>query len=408
MRIVLIHRYFWPDSPTYAHILKRIALDLADHGHEVTVLAGRPSYGSSSPDGAPAVERIGDRCTVRRCRVLPDRRFTFLKMVNLVLFCAWLLVQAGKLGTVDVVMAASQPPIAVARTALWLSKLCRARFVYHKQDIYPDVIVTAGILRSRWLAGLLRRADAGTERRADKVVVLSRDMAETLHRRGVRSDRVEIINNFDPWTSEDGGRVETMDPHRGPLDEQLQVVYAGNVGRFQDVATVVAALVRLGDHPLIGIHFFGNGPLLSYVEQQVAAYGLRNVVVHGYEAPEAVAEFLRERADIGIVSLLPGLIRAAYPSRTLSYLRHGCPVLAVVEKDSELAETITAAGAGVQVDPGNAVHLAEALEELAAYPTAIRRARKCAADLYTEQFSARRQVARWRVVFEQVGRRNTT
>ena len=47
-----------------------------------------------------------------------------------------------------------------------------------------------------------------------------------------------------------------------------------------------------------------------------------------------------QRADLGIVSLIPGVYRVAFPSKTMMYLAAGCPVLAVIEQQSVLAEQL--------------------------------------------------------------------
>jgi glycosyltransferase involved in cell wall biosynthesis len=406
MRIVLIHRYFSPDSVPYAEILRQIAAHLGGLGHEVEVLTCQPSYRPPEGGRAPRLERLGSQITVRRWPVLPDRRSAALKAVNLVSYCAWLLFRSFRTGKVDVVMAASTPPVAVARVASWLARRCGARFVYHKQDIYPDVMVAARVLRAPRLAVLLQRIDARTERRADRVVVLSRDMAETIRRRGVEAGRIAVINNFDPWAPGAGPGVDgSRRPDRGP-GERLHVAFAGSLGRFQNLETVVAALTTLGNDPQIAFHFFGDGSLRGFVEREVAKHGLTNVRVYGYRPPHEVAQFLRVKADIGIVSLPPGMIWAAYPSRTMAYLRHGCPVLALVDKDSELAETIVRAGAGVQADPDSAAQLADTLWDLAYRPSTLLGARKCAIDLYRTHFEAGRQLDRWTELFERVAERN--
>jgi glycosyltransferase involved in cell wall biosynthesis len=401
MRIVLIHRYFWPDSAPYAQILHQLARRLGEDGHQVEVLTCQPSYRPPTGPSAPRRERLGERVTVRRWPVLPDRRYGVAKVVNLVLFCAWLLVTGVRLGRADVVVAASTPPVAVARVASLVARRCRARFVYHKQDIYPEVMVAAGLLRAGRLAGTLRRVDARTERRADRVVVLSRDMAETVRGRGVRPDRIAVINNFDPWSADPDGRPSPVDRCGRRPGDPLRVVFAGNLGRFQNLETVLAALARLAAEPLVSTDFFGDGPMRARVEREIARLGLR-ARVHGHRPPAEVAQFLRREADLGIVSLLPGMIRAAYPSRTLSYLRHGCPVLALVERESELAEMIVDADAGVQVDPTDADQLAETLRSLAHRPGDLAGAHHRAAALY-DRFRAGRQLDRWTELFDQLG-----
>ena len=48
MRIVAIHRYYWPDRAPYASILRRIVNRWTEEGHEVTVLSAQPTYGAGA------------------------------------------------------------------------------------------------------------------------------------------------------------------------------------------------------------------------------------------------------------------------------------------------------------------------------------------------------------------------
>ncbi len=405
MRVVLIHRYFWPDTPTYAHILKEIAVELAAAGHDVTVLTCQPSYNRAVVSSAPREEQLGPRLRVLRWPVVPDRRFGMLKAVNLVLFCARVMAAARWLGRVDVVMTASTPPIAVARAGSWLARRTAALFVYHKQDIYPDVLLAPGIMREGLLSRLLRRIDSATERRADRVVVLSSDMGEAIRLRGVDSAGITVINNFDPWVLDDrqsaGGAEEEAPPHSTPQGPRtLDVAFAGNLGRFQNLETVMEAASLLAADSSVIFHFFGDGALRAQLERECAERGLTNVRFYGYRPPGDVATFLRTHAAVGIVSLLPGVIRAAYPSKTMSYLRQGCPVLVLVEPDSELAHAILEAEAGFQADPTDPASIAAIIRELATRPADLVAARRNARRLYDQEFDQAGQLARWRQLFE--------
>lgn len=404
MHVVLIHRYFAPDTPPYAHILHRVALRLGQDGHEVTVLTCQPSYNRFGTQRAPGREDLGPRVRVRRWRVLPDRSYGVLKVVNLVLFVTHLLGAKRKLGTVDVVMAASSPPVAVAKAGSWLARRCGASFVYHKQDIYPDVMTASGILKSPRVAALLRWLDALTERRADCVVVLSQDMARTIISRGVAKDHVRIINNFDPWPPNRLGDLNAVAASKGSASDATQrsfhVVFAGNVGRFQNVGVLNDVAALLDDDDQIMFHIMGDGALRDWLEQRVMVLGLRNVSFYGYLPPADVAEFLATKADLGIVSLAPGMIHAAYPSKTMSYLRHGCPILALIEGNSELAQRVVAAGAGMQVDPMDAPGAAATIRLAAAEMERMASMREHARALYIAEFSADHQLDAWRKLFE--------
>jgi hypothetical protein len=83
--VVLVHRYFYPDTPPYATILRDIAVTLADAGLAVTVLTCQPSYNRAAAFRAPAHEEMAPGLRVRRWPVLPDRSSWLAKVANLLI-----------------------------------------------------------------------------------------------------------------------------------------------------------------------------------------------------------------------------------------------------------------------------------------------------------------------------------
>ncbi len=85
----------------------------------------------------------------------------------------------------------------------------------------------------------------------------------------------------------------------------------------------------------------------------------------------------------------------------MSYLRNGCPVLALVEPESELARTIVDAGAGVQADPADVEKLAETLKKTGgASARPPRRACTSQRPLSRGIQSRARQLTRWLQLFD--------
>src|SRR5699024_8884826 len=121
-------RYFYPDTPPYASILRDIAISLGGNDMRVSILTCQPSYNRSVVSQTQAYERLADNVTVRRFGVVDDRRSTLLKIVNMVWFAVRILTESRRLGRVDAVMAASTPPIGIARAGLALARRKRAAF----------------------------------------------------------------------------------------------------------------------------------------------------------------------------------------------------------------------------------------------------------------------------------------
>ena len=75
-------------------------------------------------------------------------------------------------------------------------------------------------------------------KKAKAVVVLSDDMLETLKERGIAADNVHVINNFIIDTVNEA--AEAPAAFEKPSDK-FRVLFAGNIGRFQSLETIVDA-----------------------------------------------------------------------------------------------------------------------------------------------------------------------
>lgn len=203
-----------------------------------------------------------------------------------------------------------------------------------------------------------------------------------------------MINNFDPWLLPPGPvGSHPAERHRPSGEPDLRIVYAGNIGRFQNIPRLAEAMLHLAGHPDIFFEVVGQGPLLPWLQQFVRAHDLRNL------PPDQLAVMMRTSCDVGMVSLQPGVIRNAYPSKTLSYLRNGLPVLALVESDSQLAETLRTYGAGWWADPTTPASLERIVEDLLDDPMKLTVMRARARSMYEGEFSPIRQLSLWRDLF---------
>lgn len=379
MKILLTHRYFWPDRPPYGHMLLAIAKGLAQAGHDVTVFASLPS----SAPGLPSAPRrdVIEGVKVRRCRVMTERKaMPILRLLNVILYCFALFMTILRVRP-DVVSASSFPPVAAGWTGSLAARIVGARFIYHVQDIHPEVsVLSGGKLGRGVLAHVLRWLDNATLRRAAVVVTLSHDMANTITARGVPIRHLAIINNF----SLDLDLVPTTVsnatvPHRsGAMG--FDVIFAGNLGAYQDLPLLTSGIALMFDQePGLRLTFLGSGTAEVALKE---AWDQHPQVRFLPFLPFEQARDIIAQADLGLVSLAPGLTQVAYPSKLLTYLGLGVPVFALVDGDSSLAQDILAGRIGVVARHRTSEAIAAALAEAIAEPS-LRKNAAAAAPNYT-------------------------
>ncbi len=366
MKILLTHRYFWPDRPPYGHMLLAIAKGLVQAGHDVTVFASQPS----SAPGLPSAlrQQVIDGVKVRRCYVLTERKaMPILRLFNVALYCLALFFTILRVRP-DIVSVSTFPPVAAGWIGSLAARIVGARFIYHVQDIHPDVsALSGGKLGRGVLARALRWLDNATLRRATVVVTLSPDMANTLTARGVRIQHLAIINNFslDLDLAPTAVSSARMPDQSGTA--RFNVIFAGNLGAYQDLPLLTLGIARLfHQEPGLRLTFLGSGTAEAALK---AAWDQHPQVRFLPFLPFEQARDIIAQADLGLVSLAPGLTRVAYPSKLLTYLGLGVPVLALVDEDSSLAQDIIANRIGVVAEHRTPEAIAAALTVAMADPS---------------------------------------
>jgi len=402
MRVLIIHRYFWPDSPPYGWMLRAIAGRWAIDRHDVTVLTSQPSYNKNVRADRCSSREALDGFTVRRVSLLPETKKNFvLRAMNLLLFMtrisAHVLSQRRRY---DVVMAATTPPVMVAWIASLAAKLRGSQFIYHCQDIHPELLRYAGLLSNRTAYSALRAIDTSTVNRACRTVVLSTDMQETLEARDkIARPDFTVINNF---TVPEYTATRVADiPEATKAEGKFRVVFAGNLGYFQGLESVVDAAAMLADQEEIEFVFLGDGAAKPSLIARAGDLVGRNLRFLGYR-PQHEAEAFVRGADLSVITLGPEIYRAAFPSKTMTYTKMGSPILAIVEPESELAKLIQERGLGYVAPPGDVAAIVSSVSEAATDDARIAEMRHRSRIACEALFSEASCLERWSQLLEQL------
>jgi glycosyltransferase involved in cell wall biosynthesis len=266
-------------------------------------------------------------------------------------------------------------------------------------DLHPEIGVLSGQFAHPWVRRVLGRLELATCRRAHTIVVLSGDMRAALLRRDPGlAEKVVVLNNFE---LPDYGTAEAVSP-LPPAPDRLRIVFTGNVGRFQGLDDVVRAVLAEQTSDL-QLAVMGEGAAKPQLQNLVdaAPRDRADRVVLLPHGTVAEARALSATADLGLVSLMPGVIHYAYPSKTSTYLASSLPVLVVVEPDSELARMVVDEEIGF-VLPRDVDGMVSALREIGADRERLTAMRARAVEVWAKQLSADEVLPRWETLLEQV------
>ena len=264
MRILLVNQYYPPDTSATANIA-RVVVETLARRHQVTVLAGRPSYDPTEyhpfylvrteTNGAVRVRRVGSTAFPRHR--MKRRVSNYLSYLSLA-------APVGISTPADLVMSMTDPPIAGLLGAS-IARTRRLPFVYNIRDLYPDMALGGEIVgKGRFIDGW-ERMHRWALRQASRVIVLGEDMRERVASKGIDPKRIVVIR--------DGAVLsEPVSPDGHPAAAairdgyQFVALHAGNLGFYGAWKTLVDAALELQDDG-VGMVFVGGGAQRGRVEE---------------------------------------------------------------------------------------------------------------------------------------------
>lgn len=395
MRVLAIHRYFWPDTPPYASMLRSIAARWAADGHKVDVLSTQPSYKPNAGIPRQPGEEVVDGVTVRRLDLPAEHGRPLVRLRNIVHFGRAIVRQPRRTGPYDLIMASTAPPVLIGAAARVAAQLAGARFLYHCMDIHPEIGRLSGDFRNPLVFSLLRRIDASSCKAAARVIVLSRDMENAVRARPNSANaRVHVVNNFNLPSFPDQAITPTISDEMRKTPGTFRLLFAGNIGRFQGLEAVIDAMRRLESRPEIELVFLGEGRALGAMKSRAGSLLGNQIKFFPHQSVDVARQVIRS-ADLCLITLAPGIIRYAYPSKTMTYLGEGRPLLVAVEAESALSEMVTLRRVGMAVEPNDPDSLASAVVELVEDPVKYREIAASAARIGAELFSQEEVLNEW-------------
>jgi len=263
----------------------------------------------------------------------------------------------------DVIYSNSWPIFATGIVTM-VARLRRVPLVLRVQDVYPESLDSQHRITWRsWLYRLLRRCDLMIAHSSAHLLVIS-DVFQRLYvnDRGVPAENVHVVPN---WVVDDLPHADSNAPtifrqRLGIPPAAFVAVYAGNVGVASNAEMLVDAFAKLKDRSQIYLVIAGDGSQLEICRNEAKRRNLNRVLIHSPWKTEETGPILR----MGDVLLLPTKGQQSLnsiPSKLITYLLSGRPVIGAVLPESDTATAILGSGAGWIVAPDTAELMGDAI-----------------------------------------------
>lgn len=358
--LLIYAHYYYPDVASTGQILTELAEGLKATFH-TTVICTVPSYTGQIDKHYRRHKYYYENINgvdVLRIRVPEFRKnFSISRIINIVSYFFSAIIATRRVGHQDYVFTISQPPVLGGLLGVFGKYLKHAKFIYNIQDFNPEQVMAVSFTSNPLILNTMMLLDKFSCRQADELIVVGRDMVDTLKNRfPIEMPRYAHINN---WINEqeiipldsNNERVRNFREKYGLLDKFV-IMYSGNIGLYYDLLEIEKLFDQYKEEKDVVFAFVGQGTVLEDMQAYKEAHQLDNLVFIPYQDKRDLVYSLNA-GDVHFVMNAKGIKGVSVPSKLYGVMAAGKPVLGILEEGAEARLIVEEASCGMIAEPGD-------------------------------------------------------
>ena len=365
-KLLIYAHYYAPDVASTGQILQDMAEGMTGD-FEVTVICTVPSYTGSIEEKYKEKKFYSEELNGVKIIRVPVPEFSKSskksRIKNLLAYYKGAKKATKLAGQQDYVFTISQPPIMGGMLGVYGKRKLKAKLVYCIQDFNPEQIEATGYIKMKPIMSIARWLDNRSCRKSDLVITVGRDLVETLNKRfkGKNVPNHAMINNWIdestiyPLSPDNPGVIEFKKKYN--LENKYVIMYSGNIGLYYDLEGLIKVIEKFkeektNDGREVVFAFVGAGSVLNKLVEYKNEHNLNNVTFIPYQDKDKLIYSLNA-ADVHWCVNAKGIKGISCPSKFYGIAGVGKPVLAVLERESEIEILIREIGCGKISEPGD-------------------------------------------------------
>lgn len=377
MKILIICQHYWPEQ----FRITDIGESLVNKGCKVTVLCGLPNYpsGKISNDYKHHKNRVEIRNGVKILRVneFPRRNNVFSRLINYYSYpyFATKYLKKNKI-EFDVVLAIGLSPIMMVRPAIYLKNKYKCKIILYEMDLWPESLLAGGIKKNSLIYNYYKKISAQIYCKFDKILVTTNEHISYIK-------NLKHCENLDiSYLPQYAESIFEDNDFNNDNNDLINLLFAGNIGKAQDVDTIINAASLLQNESKFKFHIVGDGSELSKVRRLANKLQVSNVTFYGQKPLDEMLAFYK-LADVMLVTLdNKSFANITIPGKIQSYMAAGKPIIGAV--NGSTANLIADNGIGFVCPSGDYQSLAALIKGLDL--SVLKSLGKKSADIYFRNF----------------------
>ncbi|WP_081780014.1 glycosyltransferase family 4 protein [Butyrivibrio proteoclasticus] len=367
--LLIYAHYYYPDVASTGQILTELAEGLNETFH-TTVICTVPSYTGKIEKKYKKHKYYYENINgvdILRIRVPEFRKnYSPSRIINIVSYFFGAMFATARVGHQDYIYTISQPPVLGGLLGVFGKLIKRGKLIYNIQDFNPEQVKAVSFTNNKLVLGTMMFLDKLSCRCADKIIIVGRDMIDTLKSRFPKNMPVYAhINNWInereivPLLSTDAN-VQAFKDKYG-LNGKYIIMYSGNIGLYYDLIEIEKIIGEFKGNSDVAFAFVGQGTVLDEMKAYKEKEKLDNIVFIPYQKKEDLVYSLNA-GDVHFVVNAKGIKGVSVPSKLYGVMAAGKPVLGILAPGSEARLIVEEANCGVVAEPGDYKEIAKTIK----------------------------------------------
>ncbi len=380
MRIVFIVNHFYPELGAIRTEYE-IARKLAETNDVLVITTFPRKYRLPKgltynyPRIKPAIIEYIDRLKILRVGSFKSRKDDMKqRLAELLTSTASLLLSSFFLVPFsDLVLVAGDIELIISQVGIMVGRIWRKPIAVILHDIHPDVLVKAGVLKSKAIVKLSEVLIRMFSRYIDKVIVHSYSNAELLSKRySMAKNKIEVIelwaNTHEIRPVNDATKRNLKLKYIGRTDKTV-VSFAGVMNPPQGLEVVIRAAYlvkyRYKAHNRLLFLLVGDGIEKPRLQKLAKELNVEDIVRFLPLQPRDKYIEILQLSDICLVTLRKDYLQPVVPSKLLEVMAAGCPAVLSMPAHSDAVRIVIKHRCGLYAGAGDPERLAAAILRLA-------------------------------------------
>lgn len=327
MKILTVCQYYYPEQ----FKVNEICEALVKQGHEVTVLTGLPNYPSGivpkQYKNLKKRKEIINGVNVIRSFEIGRGTGKLKLMLNYLSFMFSASLKSLFLKKdFDVVYVFQLSPVTMAIPAIIYKNIYGKKMFLYCQDLWPESLKALNISEESIVFKIINGVSRFIYKQCDEIAVTSKSFIQYLvNQHGISEEKII----YHPQHAEElflsiNGEVED--------NNQIDFLFAGNIGKVQDVDCILKAVNEIKDVEQFHVHFVGDGSYLENAKQLSKQLSIEEkITFHGRYPIDKMYNFYK-MTDAFLLTLQGGnFLSQTVPSKLQGYMAAGKPIFGAID-----------------------------------------------------------------------------